>query len=338
MKILIISSQFYPMIGGVPEMTQNYAKVFSDFGNEVKLIVGNNYTKEYFYKKNIKVFIKPNFIEKNNLFNWADIIFKVHVSLRLAPFRPKHLKKTIVSIHNFLMSKDLNINYFITKIKINYLKTVAKIFYVSHFLRKKNNLKGNVIYNFYDSNNFYNKKKIRNKKIIYVGNLLESKGIHLLLKAVALIKDKLNFSDVSIVGDGYKKKELKALSRQLKIDQYIRFYPGTKNKKKINNFYNNHKIHVVPSINEPFGVVVLEGLACGCINISSRSGGLIEAAGECGTFFKSNNYHDLANVLLKRLSQKHHYNKIKLLRKLNRHKIENVGKKLINIFKETIVS
>ncbi len=40
---------------------------------------------------------------------------------------------------------------------------------------------------------------------------------------------------------------------------------------------------VVPSVwEEPFGIVVLEGLACGCVPLVTRSGGLPDAVGDCG--------------------------------------------------------
>lgn len=43
---------------------------------------------------------------------------------------------------------------------------------------------------------------------------------------------------------------------------------------------------VVPSIwREPFGIVALEGIACGCVVVGSEGGGLKEAIGPCGVTF-----------------------------------------------------
>ena len=61
---------------------------------------------------------------------------------------------------------------------------------------------------------------------------------------------------------------------------------------------NRHRFMVVPSRwDEPFGIVALEGLACGCIPVVSNCGGLLEAVGECGYSFQSGDAKDLARVL-----------------------------------------
>src|SRR5262249_18638080 len=55
---------------------------------------------------------------------------------------------------------------------------------------------------------------------------------------------------------------------------------------------------VVPSLwEEPFGIVALEGLACGCVPIVSRRGGLVEAIGPHGYSFENGDTGGLAQVL-----------------------------------------
>src|SRR5207253_1067709 len=61
---------------------------------------------------------------------------------------------------------------------------------------------------------------------------------------------------------------------------------------------NQHQILVVPSRwEEPFGVVALEGIACGCVAIGSEGGGLKDAIGPCGATFPNGDSHALAAVL-----------------------------------------
>jgi glycosyltransferase involved in cell wall biosynthesis len=58
---------------------------------------------------------------------------------------------------------------------------------------------------------------------------------------------------------------------------------------------NAHKILVVPSLwQEPFGVVALEGCACGCVVVGSEGGGLPEAIGPCGVTFPNGDSQALA--------------------------------------------
>jgi glycosyltransferase involved in cell wall biosynthesis len=61
---------------------------------------------------------------------------------------------------------------------------------------------------------------------------------------------------------------------------------------------NAHRILVVPSrYDEPFGIVALEGIACGCLVIGSRGGGLKEAIGPCGLTFDNGDAAGLAGLL-----------------------------------------
>jgi glycosyltransferase involved in cell wall biosynthesis len=55
---------------------------------------------------------------------------------------------------------------------------------------------------------------------------------------------------------------------------------------------------VVPSVwEEPFGVVVLEALACGCVPLVTRSGGLPDAVGACGMVLPQGDRRTLAPLL-----------------------------------------
>ena len=55
---------------------------------------------------------------------------------------------------------------------------------------------------------------------------------------------------------------------------------------------------IVPSrYEEPFGVVALEGLACGCLPIVAERGGLVDAIGPHGLTFPNGDHSALANRL-----------------------------------------
>jgi glycosyltransferase involved in cell wall biosynthesis len=61
---------------------------------------------------------------------------------------------------------------------------------------------------------------------------------------------------------------------------------------------NQHRILVVPSRwPEPFGIVAVEAIACGCVVVGSVEGGLPEAIGPCGLTFPNGETEALAGVL-----------------------------------------
>jgi len=66
---------------------------------------------------------------------------------------------------------------------------------------------------------------------------------------------------------------------------------------------NRHRVLVVPSRwNEPFGIVALEGMACGCLVVGSEGGGLREAIGAAGLTFPNGEALALADCLRKALT------------------------------------
>jgi glycosyltransferase involved in cell wall biosynthesis len=61
---------------------------------------------------------------------------------------------------------------------------------------------------------------------------------------------------------------------------------------------NRHRVLVVPSLcAEGFGLAALEGIACGCVVLGSKVGGLPEAIGCCGATFRADDAEELAEML-----------------------------------------
>ena len=68
--------------------------------------------------------------------------------------------------------------------------------------------------------------------------------------------------------------------------------------------FNAHGILVIPSLwAEPFGVVALEGIACGCVVLGTKAGGLKDAIGPCGIVCDNNDVDALTQSLRLLLTQ-----------------------------------
>ncbi len=107
-------------------------------------------------------------------------------------------------------------------------------------------------------------------KLIYVGNLLEQKGIHILLQAMSLLKrDDLS---LSIVGEGVYQKELEAIVHELDLTAQVKFL-GARPANEIPELISEHDALVHPSFLESFGIVVVEAMACGLPVLATRNCG-----------------------------------------------------------------
>src|SRR5947207_5212051 len=98
--------------------------------------------------------------------------------------------------------------------------------------------------------------------IVFAGRLVTDKGVDILLKALSLL-DPASYDSLLIVGDGPERRGLEALVITLNLKAKARFL-GKMDAEQLADLLNRSDIMVVPSIVEPFGITVLEGLACGC--------------------------------------------------------------------------
>ena len=109
--------------------------------------------------------------------------------------------------------------------------------------------------------------------LLFVGQLIRGKGVHLLLKAMALAK---SLRTLDIVGTGNMEGELKALAARLGLGERVRFRGFQPNPQ---DWMRCAKCIVVPSFwQEPYGLVAAEAVSLGKKVIVFAIGGLPEAA------------------------------------------------------------
>ncbi|WP_329743200.1 glycosyltransferase family 4 protein [Dyella sp. A6] len=104
-----------------------------------------------------------------------------------------------------------------------------------------------------------------------VGNLVELKGVHITLAALARAND----ATLLIVGDGPERARLQGQVRQLGLDARVRFL-GTIAQAQLVDFYNAADVLVLASSREGMPNVVLESLACGTPVVAAPFDGVSE--------------------------------------------------------------
>jgi glycosyltransferase involved in cell wall biosynthesis len=153
------------------------------------------------------------------------------------------------------------------------------------------------------------KYKLKNKFLLYVGDVNWNKNVLSLLEGfLGLEKDFENLKLV-LVGSAFKNTKLAEVK---KINSFI-----SKNKLKnkvvktgfINNkdlvaLYNMATLYVQPSFYEGFGLPVLEALSCGCPVLSSDQASLPEVGGQAVEYFNPHVKGSLKQSLLKLLQNK----------------------------------
>jgi glycosyltransferase involved in cell wall biosynthesis len=117
--------------------------------------------------------------------------------------------------------------------------------------------------------------------VLFVSSLWPYKNCDGLLRAWALARNELGGRQLAIVGAGRDEKylaSLHALTAELGIADDVVFVGGVKLEETV-NFYRAADVFVYPSLNETFGLPILEAMACGCPVVTSDTSAMPETAG-----------------------------------------------------------
>lgn len=139
-----------------------------------------------------------------------------------------------------------------------------------------------VIPNMVDLNLFYiDNNNNKNEKFTFFSCafLEEGKGMEDLIKAFA---DAFKGQDVilNIGGDGSTKNALEELSKELEMDNQIKFL-GSLSRTQVSEEMRKCDAFALPSEHETFGVVYIEALACGKPVIGANNGGAEDIIEDC---------------------------------------------------------
>lgn len=113
------------------------------------------------------------------------------------------------------------------------------------------------------------------KTILSVARFTRQKNLDILIKAFHQVRRKWKELDLVIIGEGPERKNLERLISQLNLESCVRLY-DLMSQEALNRFYNQCDIIVLPSIEEGFGLVLVEGQLCKKPVIGADSGGIPE--------------------------------------------------------------
>jgi len=335
MKILIYSPLFYPSVGGIETVVSILAHEFVALGHKVKLISQTPATDAKIFPFEIIRHPKPQkFIE---LIRWSEIYFQPTISIKgiwpllISP------KPWVVSHNNWYTRPDGRRSWqdYLKQFLLRFATGIS----VSQAIANHVYTPSTVINNPYQEDIFCEMPEIYlHKELVFLGRLVSDKGVDLLLDAVANLKHLGLFPKLTIIGNGPEELSLRQQAKDLGIAEQVDFV-GVKVDKELVELLNAHKIMVVPSRwQEPFGIVALEGIACGCVIIGSEQGGLKDAIGPCGVTFPNGDVKALTEILFNLLSRSDELSNYREKAEwhLSRHKKAAVAKAYLEVFQKEI--
>lgn len=295
MRILIYSRAFLPQVGGLELAVAQLAEQFVQRGHEVAVITTTS--GDAGESSAYPVLRSPGALAFLRWMRWCDVFHHPNVSLR--GFWPLLLirRPWVVTHHSWYRQADGRIAWQ-DRLKRFLLRFAAGSISVSKAISDDLATPSVVINNAYRDELFRVLDGIdRNLDLVFLGRLVSDKGADILLDALRMLGERGVTPGLTVVGEGPDRAALEAQAHRLGLAERVQFL-GVRTGDELVRILNQHRILVAPSrYREPFGIVALEAIACGCVVVGSEGGGLKNAVGPCGRTFPNGDAAALASTL-----------------------------------------
>jgi glycogen(starch) synthase len=169
---------------------------------------------------------------------------------------------------------------------------------LERFTGKTFGARGSVIYNGVRLEDFVEGAAYRHPRpyILGIGRHVKQKGFDVLIEAFAAAG--LGSYDLLLAGDGPERTDLEALARKVLIEARVKFI-GRADRATAVGLFRGCEFFVLPSRQEPLGIVNLEAMAAGKAVIASGTGGVPEIVtdGETGLLVAPGDAEALSGAL-----------------------------------------
>jgi glycosyltransferase involved in cell wall biosynthesis len=334
MRILLHSHTFHPAVGGVETITATLAENLVKGGHELVVVTETpSLEPDHFPYRVVRNASFPTLL---SLARDADIIHANGASLKLVPHAiltgkpflwthngyqvtcidglgwdetgPTPMTPLASALHHarirgFLFAACALITLWVRRWVARHVAFNAT---ATHWIAMRQSLPRQVVlYTPYPLDRFLGRNPAIKQEhdFVFVGRLVNEKGVETLLKALAVLRTRPEGAEATllIVGDGPLREALETLTRSLLIDNAVRFVGALKGDALLQAMASA-SVGVVPSAyEEPMGGVALELIASGRSVIVSRNGGMAECVGAAGITFENGNDQDLADKMGKML-------------------------------------
>jgi len=312
MKVLLVGV-YWPRLGGMEYLLDTISRELSKTCAQVSILNLSRFTGEMPESIRRSLPVNVSIINRRGFYANLVLAKRHEICIMFGPslhaYAALSLSGTpfIISLHTHL-DKHLNIK---ERIKYEIVKKQSLVIACSKYISETTGVKSVVIGNSYSTEfadyvmaNISLRVNTRSG-VVFVGRLVSDKGCMLLLEALALLPESIR-PDLTIIGDGPDKDRLHFKSLSLKLSVH---FLGSLCQRQILSTLPAYDIMIIPSVwGEPFGIVALEGLACGCRLIVSDNCGLQEASGGFAKTFVRGNVHSLASALHELLIDPDSYN------------------------------
>lgn len=369
-----VTLRFFPAIGGVETYVMNLALELSELGIDVKVLTTDllstrplrrlhaQYIKDPIHvirekayeilpvRQGLAIF-SPKMIKYIDSFDLIHLHGYGQFPTYLAPICKVKKVPVVITTHSDAGLPSIRKKIFDIIIPRITLDNAAKIIAVSNhekdvlIKRGVNRDKIVVIPNGINLDEFKavnNVKRDNSTKIVaYAGRIdIEQKGLDILVSALAKIKFKTRDVRLRLIGPDWGAiDKLLDLATRLEVKDKIEYF-GAVSRSEFKKLLSEADLFVLPSRFEPFGLVILEAMACKVPVIASNVGGIPEIVehGKNGLLFEREDVDSLASLIDEILTNEDYANEIvqRAYSSIERFSWKRIVKEVINVYNEVL--
>jgi glycosyltransferase involved in cell wall biosynthesis len=293
-KILVGSYRFAPDVGGIETASAVLATQFIALGHDVRVVTDT--VRDDAKPWPFDIIRQPNSGALLGQLRWCDVFFQNNISLQSAWAAFVSWRPWVITHQTWIAQVNGRRGWreYLKRFLLRFATNVA----ISQAIADDIGVQCLRIGNPYRSEVFQRLPgSRRDRELVFLGRLVSDKGLDLLIEALAVLRRDHITPRLTVIGTGPEEAAIRELAKTLNVFDQIEF-AGLKTGIELTELLNTHRIMVVPSRwAEPFGIVALEGIACGCVIVGSADGGLTEAIGPCGITFPNGSVPGLAEAL-----------------------------------------
>lgn len=303
-RILLVSYAYAPGVGGIETVSRLLVAEFVRAGHEVTVLTWTPAGDGVGGRENgpCVVIRHPGALALLRWTAWADVVFHNNISLTAAWPLALVRRPWVVAHHTWIARPDGTVSWR-DRLKLALTRKAVNIS-ISAAIAAQLGCASTVVPNPYEDTRFIVLPGIpRDRDLVFLGRLVSDKGADVLIAALSLLRAEGITPTCTVIGSGPEDARLRAQALAAGLGAQIEF-AGVLREQALVAGLNRHRILVVPSRwREPFGLVALEGIACGCVAVVSADGGLVDAAGPCGRSVPNDDAPALARCLRNLLTE-----------------------------------
>jgi len=306
---IVFTSQIYlPTMGGSVVFLNRFARAFLEMGHEVTVLTstaGEDGCRSYeewlgMPGDVIRVCRQMSGGDAVRVLRTADRVVMIEMSLTWFARIVMAMKVPIVTHHTHFMPLDGRMTWLRRLQKV--LGCLVPAVGCSRFIARQWGPHVGVVPNPYDDHVFRDTGEGKDIDYLFVGRVQMEKGPGLMVLALLEMREEFERRHgrglrFAIMGDGPEKGYLlEVLAGAGMVGGLVAMHRA--GEEELAGIYSRSKVVVIPSLwEEPFGLIALEGLACGCRLVCSDQPGLREASGGVGYYFQTGELDGLVEAM-----------------------------------------